>query len=432
MTDVLGTLRNAGYSDQEITDYMTTQRQTLRKGGYADDEIDAYFGIPRTPQAIPGALIQRAVAGTEAVNTLNSLPDQSSGVTGWLQQMWQRGQPRSALEKGVAETEQDALSSAFEVAKAAGRGFAIGAGDKPLGSWTGPPDWNAPGWKKMAQAGLTIVGAPLEGVVRLGGGVAGALTGGVMEANKRIFGADYDPSDVGGFLNDYLPGLIGVHTELMRLDRDHTGTPEMTRVGGLPNGQDLQNASRVIGGGETTPLQEKKLTGIYAQQGLHPAEVAREAQTDSTIAQSILSSDPGDMPYGYQFHGYEALPEATAKAEATAEEQRALGLQGAIREPYFQDPIKKGRSFKTDSPLLITEPDEVPDYGMPVADGFELKEAAEKANLREQLLLEGKDVDYSDAEKQILSKISVDGKAPERPLTWNRVYTNLIDKLYPI
>src|SRR6516165_1535875 len=123
MTDLVGTYRDAGFSDEEIGDHLTQLRQTYRAAGFGDDEIDAHFGIPRTPQAIPGALIQRAVAGTEAVNTLNSLPDQGSGVTGWLQQMWQRGQPRSALEKGVAETEQDALSSAFEVAKAAGRGF---------------------------------------------------------------------------------------------------------------------------------------------------------------------------------------------------------------------------------------------------------------------------------------------------------------------
>src|SRR6516165_4295115 len=204
MTDVIGTLRNAGYSEEDIGNYMTGQRNTLKAGGYNDDEIDAYLGIPRTPQNIPGPLIQRAVAGNEAVKTLNELPSEGGQVTGWLEKLWKRGEPQpGTFGADVAETEGDAMSSAFDVAKAAGRGWVIGAGDKPLGSWTGPPDWNKPGWEKLSQVGLTLVGSPLEGVVRLGGGVLGAVTGAGMEAMKKITGKDYGPEDVAGFLNDY-------------------------------------------------------------------------------------------------------------------------------------------------------------------------------------------------------------------------------------
>jgi hypothetical protein len=226
------------------------------------------------------------------------------------------------------------------------------------------------------------------------------------------------------------------------------GTPEVLPVGGLPKGDDFSAAGTVIGNGDTTPLMEKKLIDLYEQKGIHPAEAAHDAQTDVTIAQSILSEDTNDFPasygatsgfgdfgqgfdFGYQFNAYEPREESLVNAIKSAEEARSAGLQASIIEPYFQD-VKAAARPKTAMPLAKTGgevPEEIPGI---VGEDFEIKPLKEPPT-QEELLPQGKTVvQYSDAENAVLSKVSVNGKAPTGKLSWSGFYTNFIDKLFPI
>src|SRR5262249_28585386 len=56
-------LRQAGFSDGEIGDWATAERQRMRDAGFADSEIDDEFGVTRPPAQVPPAFIERLKQG---------------------------------------------------------------------------------------------------------------------------------------------------------------------------------------------------------------------------------------------------------------------------------------------------------------------------------------------------------------------------------
>src|SRR5262249_21463224 len=104
-----------------------------------------------------------------------------------------------------------------------------------------------------------------------------------------------------------------------------------------------------------------------------PAEVAADAAADPVVQQKLLSKDPLDMPY-------------KAPAEAAGETEAVGGKPPA--EP----------------PKPPAEPPEAP----PPAGSLE------------------------EARAHVHSRISVGEREPRRPLTFDRLYTELIDDLHPI
>jgi hypothetical protein len=430
--DLVSTYRQAGFQDDEIATHLDSLRQQYKSAGFTDEEVDAHFGIPRTPKEVPNALLGRIGAGEELSKAVAKGPTYNvprevlNETIDSVKSGWRALQPQ--LPKLEApETEK----LAYPMEQMAGVAQAVAAPFMPL--YDTLRDLGAQPIV-LASDALRSAQVAMFGEERIKDAEkkltqAGMPTGVVTydDAKKMI-----DRS------------MLATTSPILRIGMGLMGMAELKTVGGLPKGSDIQEAAKVIGHGESTPLMEKKLTGLYAQKGILPAEVVHDAAYDPTIAQSILSSDAGDMPYGYQFHGFEATPEMVAELEATRarlESGLAVGEKGpkepptvSYREPYFQDTPKRGQPFKTDSPLNIDQPGDkqIPDYGMPIAEGFELKPERMKQDLREQLILEGKDVEYSEAQKGVLSHISTDEESLKRPLTLGRIYTGFLDRLFPI
>ena len=63
MVDLVSTYKDAGFSDQEISEHLSGLRQNYQQAGFSDEEIDQHFGIPRTPQNVPPPLLDRIEAG---------------------------------------------------------------------------------------------------------------------------------------------------------------------------------------------------------------------------------------------------------------------------------------------------------------------------------------------------------------------------------
>jgi hypothetical protein len=324
MPDLPSTYRDAGFSDAEISDHMTALRSTYQAAGFTDQEIDAHMGVPATPQGVPQSMLSRFMNGTAVGRVLQHI----------------------------------------------GEGAAHGFGEEPVG----PDEQNHEFLQKIgvfAKDGIPPLfpqklawstAAGVETLLRAPGAAIGAIAGGIGGVREEVGGpgaaaAGQDVErDTFQLLN--AAGLLAPAAgPITRIRRGPTGQPEVQSIGVLPKGQDFADASTAIGNGDAMPKVEAKLADLYDQKGIHPAEVAHDAQADPTVAQSMLSSDKGDMPAAYG---------------------------GA------------------------TEPPEPPAAREPPAPS------------------------YGDAERQILSKISIDEKAPERALTWDGLYTGFIDKLFPI
>lgn len=85
---------------------------------------------------------------------------------------------------------------------------------------------------------------------------------------------------------------------MARIDRSPTGQIIDTPIGGAARSEDFATAAHIVGGEDAPIAVQQKLLRAYTDQGLHPAEMAHDAQTDPIIAQRLLSSDPADLPGG--------------------------------------------------------------------------------------------------------------------------------------
>lgn len=574
MPDLVSMSRQAGFSDQEISDGLAQIREQGRAAGFSDKEINDYFGMPSNPQGVPPALMQRMQQGNDLSKALSQLPQ---SVTDIPHEAWQ-----STLDdaKDIVNRLGPQPTRQAEQEGTLARLERTGAG---LGDIAFLPF------------------APIQGALRsLVGHPIVAAADAVRAAQVKMVGEQRQEQIEGKMTSAGVPPLTSfpeasrvVDTALMAL-----GGKPMVRVsmgplgadtaliGGLPKGQDFADAARVIGNGDATPLAEKKLSDLYEQQGIHPAEVVHDAQRDPTIAQSMLSSDKADLPAAYperivsaavRINGHvfsgpnhvAALEEASrilgddvvqdaisAEIGKTREEQITGGRDGfmtssgrfvsrkeadeiagsfgegfaraeniiqpaadnavalAMKRPIVETPMPSGANSSKDingpvyvdprvpqelrRPVAVHETVEqvAMGQGMSYAQAHQLatqaeKQAVEAAGMNwekythewdglldatehekvsqlppdlhvdpeaaighhrsenkgtgepsEDILAErqpstagaaaGPQPSYSDAERQILSKISIDEKAPTRALTWDRLYTNFLDRLYPI
>lgn len=352
MPDVISHLRDAGFSDDEITAWSTDKRGQLAAGGFTDPEIDDYFGMPKTPDTIPMPLLDRIGKGVKFARDIVETPMNAVGgeiANAQIENV--QGAVKNLLPKSLGGGREPGGESTGE-----GMGNTAAGLMYALGSF--PPFAAAQG---MIQA---VIGHPLVATDEALRGGAVKLFGEdkVAEA-ERAAGEHAGGGSVGGMTLEEARGIanrammaLGPNP-LTRIGFGAMREAETVAIGGLPKGEDFSTAGKVLGNGDTTPAMEQKLADLYEEKGIHPAEVAHDAQSDPTITQSILSSDPKDMPGAY------GPPPRPPEPPAPA---------GGAPPPY------------------------------------------------------------TDAEKQILSKISIGEESPTSKMTWNDLYTNFIDKLFPI
>jgi hypothetical protein len=249
VNDVTSHLRGAGFSDEEITAWATDERNKLLSAGFSNDEVDDYFGAPKTPQQPPQALIDRFMQGT-------------------------------AIGRIIG---------------AAGKGITAGFGDQPLGASEEYAKWLATTAKLPAPIRFLTdaIGNPAEiGFDALSRGFNAGITGLAEAAGQTAKEAGEQPAMAERLTRDVYSAaniaalLAGSQAPMTRMGVGTLGKVEDQAIGHLPRGEDFSDAGRAIGNGDTTPLMEDKLAELYERTGIHPAEVAHDAQTDPAIAQS--------------------------------------------------------------------------------------------------------------------------------------------------
>jgi hypothetical protein len=92
--------------------------------------------------------------------------------------------------------------------------------------------------------------------------------------------------------------LLAGANPVARRTRGPTGEIINEPIGSIARSEDFATASEIIGGEKAPMPVQEKLLRSYEERGLHPSELAHEAQTDPIVAQALLSSDKDVLPGG--------------------------------------------------------------------------------------------------------------------------------------
>lgn len=91
---------------------------------------------------------------------------------------------------------------------------------------------------------------------------------------------------------------VSMGEQMSRIERTPTGEIHDLPIGGAARSEDFASASQIVGGEKAPMAVQEKMLRAYEEQGLHPAEMAHDAQTNPIVAQALLSSDKDVMPPG--------------------------------------------------------------------------------------------------------------------------------------
>lgn len=464
-------MRAAGFSDQDIGGYATEKRQEMIGAGFQPNEVDGYLNGVTPPATPPQSFLDRLSTAT------------TSDIEG-----------QAGLNQ-ILSTTAAAAKSGFESSISAGGSFGLTPDDEAkltkLGIFRDPETGRGGPLRFMNEAILRPTAAAADALMRAPGALIAGAVGGVGEAAKQLGQSETENSRMQRELNlfgNFALQTAGtdVPTDLAfsRPHIDDLGKVHDQPIGGLPKAEDFSNTAKAIGAPANEAAEQKLLT-LYEDHGFHPAEVAHDANRDVTVTQHLLS-DGSDLPYGIdeakQAHEPildAALTEAKidprnvsgdvrdrtlsimqndekinpldayqrAVVELTDEERQRAGkepvLPVAVTGPA---PEAGGRSFaRTEQPSLPqpaagrtvrgagTEVEPANEYpGASDGGGGSAGGGAGGGADEEPRRIEGPPGSIEDAQDRILSRLSVGEQDSTRRMSWDRLYTHVIDKLFPI
>lgn len=363
-------MSEAGFSDQELSDYAARERQRGLDAGFSGEEMDQYFGIKPFKH---GPVKQLLDDNHKEATASTSAEGQPKPVTNWQEaieaglQMSVSGLLVRGKKPDLALTDDAPRSSriAANVASLAGDvpamlgGFAVGGG---------PVTGTAAAFALPAGMRKVLMDKYQNGEVRNFGEFWDRLSGTLLETGKAwVTGAATGlAGKVAGTLpiaNPFGKGAAVTSAEL--------GT--MVAVGNalegkIPEPNDFVDAAIALGFVKASYVVAGKLRTVYAKTGVRPEEVFEHAKHDPTIHQDLSSSNI-DIP-----RSYEVALRATA----------------------------------------LKVKDEIPLPAKPAANTEAPKKAAP-----------------SNALAQIGDHISTTPQV-EKPMTWQDLYTKAVDDLNPI
>jgi hypothetical protein len=244
-------LKQAGFSDGEIGDWATAERQRMRDAGFTDSDIDDEFGVTRPPAQVPSAFIERLKQGFHRI----------LGAAG------------------------DYAQNYF--------------GDEPLGF---SPE-NREALSKLGVVGDIIVptAKPIDALLRsVPAGIAGLGAGlGQMVEESHDAALGPSPYAKGKAARDFAQ-LAQIAAVLSGANGPQAGMARMPapKITALPRAEDFRNAAASISGTPASFQTEQKLLRLWTDHGIPPTEVAEDALRDRTIAETIRS-DSEKLPDVY-------------------------------------------------------------------------------------------------------------------------------------
>lgn len=279
MGSLIEDARQAGFNDDEISQWATAQRDTWKQAGFNDEEIGSYLTGMKQPGQIPQPLLKRfGFGGTVFGGAQTGGPINDSGTR--LGSAMAEGAKAGFGEAHVGITPED--TSKLQD---------IGIFNKP----GAPMGWNT-GIRFANEAIMRPAYAATETMFR---GVNAALSGigaAFGQVQAEVTGANEAESARARRDNAQLVTiaalLAGAHSPVSR-----AGMAGDEMIGHLPRAQDFTDATRLVADGDVPPLARDKMVRMYEEHGIHPTEIAADAEKDPTIKSAILSANKDDLPY---------------------------------------------------------------------------------------------------------------------------------------
>ena len=375
-------LIDGGFTDTEIAEWQGQQRQALAEAGFNQAEIDTEFGNPPLDPK-PTAKVfaenvkkatQPETPGGEPKPVTNFMEALEAGFQGSVTGLLARGKNP---DKALSEDAPMASRIAASIGSLAGDIPAMGAGALAGGAG-GPVTATAGAFALPMGMRKVITDAYAKGEATTFSDYWERASGAIIETTK-------------GLITGAATGLVGKAAGLLPIASPTAkaavtlGSEVSTMVtvgkaleGEVPNARDFVDAAVVIGGVKGSVKMAAKARDIYTQTGVKPDDLVSDMEKDVTIGQDLLAENL-------------AAPRAYGKVTAT-----------------FESPE---RGLVTTEPKAKTVNEQIADIAKELgADVPEDKTARQK----------------------ILSKISIGERTDKEPMTFQRLYTDLIDDLNPI
>jgi hypothetical protein len=282
MASPIDELRSAGFSDQEIGDWVQERTKALKEGGFPDNEIDAYFtGGPVVKDTLPTGFLGRLFKGQRLTQRPEALENFGAEIVTRKNERMQSA-VENAWKEGYGNEPTDLPLEDYQ--KLEKMGF---VGPSPIGMM------NAGGFA-LAYKGIASTFRALNALPT----VAGAM---VEQEAEEITGnqgkAKGIGRDVKGLLDAIamvLAGSAPVGATFTKPVRRPTGEVVDVPIGPVPKSGDFVTAQKAIVPEATESTAAKvqgKLNALW-ERGIHPAEVMEDAATDPALKAELLSKTP--------------------------------------------------------------------------------------------------------------------------------------------
>lgn len=375
-------LRTAGFSEQEISDWGNQRRMDMESAGFSPQEVDQYLTGMKRPNAIPEPLINRVVpAAVEGAKA------------GWGEEPF-----------GIKPEDEPKIGGVWGEFKR-----------DPLRTTLHAP---------LAVAGNAILRAGEAGVEGMFRGVNAALM-----AAGAVVGDSMEP--------------MGNEAERARARRDWAQALSITAilasshapvakrgplgdqiVGHLPDAQNFTDAARAVHpGGEFRPETRQALVDLYEKQGIHPAEVAADAQTNPGVAKDLAE---GRTPHAYapqetvrMYHGGNPEGDGPLWFTSSLDYARGWASRDSSMKVWYVD-------IPADHPAVTPE---YPEQGIKQGFTFNAELSAEIASRRK--IFEAGDLNPLPSEQARTGDRIIDSVL-EHPITKKNIDRPTVDRSFTV
>jgi hypothetical protein len=437
-------LIDGGFTEQEIADWQVEQRRALGDAGFNQAEIDTEFGEPPLDPKPAAKVIRENIEKAIAADTAEGQPKPVKDFMEALDAGFQ-GSVTGLLTRG--KTPDKALAEDAPMASRIAGSIGALAGDIP--AMVGGALVGGGGGPITATAGAFALPAGMRKVITdaYEKGEATNWT----EFWERASGAIIETAK--GYITGAATGAVGKAAGMLPIASPTakaaaTVSGEVATMvtvgkaleGEVPSADDFIDAAIMVGGVKGAVKTAKKMRDVYAKAGVKPDEFIADAERDVTIGQDFVAENL-EVPRAYG--------NATAASESPESVKRTFQRYDMDTEDAGVVPVQVVRNADGSVSIIDLGPNgrntEYPAaFVKDKSDEALLQYTYEPIGFQGATATGGSGKPPSPprtppppdspeaAREKMLSKISVRESNDKEPMTFQKLYTDLIDDLNPI
>ncbi len=437
-------LIDGGFTEQEISDWQVEQRRALGDAGFNQAEIDTEFGEPPLDPKPAAKVIRDNIEKAIAADTAEGQPKPVKDFMEALDAGFQ-GSVTGLLTRG--KTPDKALAEDAPMASRIAGSIGALAGDIP--AMVGGALVGGGGGPITATAGAFALPAGMRKVITdaYEKGEATNWT----EFWERASGAIIETAK--GYITGAATGAVGKAAGMLPIASPTakaaaTVSGEVATMvtvgkaleGEVPSADDFIDAAIVVGGVKGAVKTAKKMREVYSKAGVKPDEFIADAERDVTIGQDFVAENL-EVPRAYG--------NATAASESPESVKRTFQRYDMDTEDAGVVPVQVVRNADGSVSIIDLGPNgrntEYPAaFVKDKSDEALLQYTYEPIGFQGATATGGSGKPPSPprtppppdspeaAREKMLSKISVRESNDKEPMTFQKLYTDLIDDLNPI